>query len=531
MDARAAPPSVEKLDPGRARGVLIVLAAIAMMVMYVETMVIPGVPRFVVFFSAPISTVAWVLSAYLLIGVVSTPIFGKLGDIYGKKRILIGILCTYLVAVILAGYSPEIGSSLGFDRLSQLYLFIGMRGIQGVGMAMFPLAFAMIGEEFPPKEVAPAQGVISAMFAAGAAVGLFIGAYETESFGWQFTYHTVIPIAVLVLILALVVLRESRLRLKETLDIPGSAFLGISLGAGLLALTQGPTWGWGTVDAVTVSGVPLGVPLFAIVALLFAAAFILWEPRAKTPIVRFAKLKERNILVSNLNGLLVGTGMFLIFVANSIYTQLPVVGLGLNVFQSGALSVPGALSMLVTGPFLGKATSKFGPRPVMTLGFLLMLVGGLALASFNSVWWELAIFPIPIFVGMVSVMISMTNVIVVSSARQETGALLGMNLTFRNLGSSLGPVVATTILSSVTTVLLFQVAPGITISQTVPALAGFRDVYLLGAAFGALGAVLSLALRNYRYSADGTRTDDAARTPSAGATPAPTPATVRSTGE
>jgi MFS family permease len=509
----------ERLDPRHARGVLAVLAGCALMVMYVETMVLPGLVKFSQFFdNAPFSTIAWILSAYLLVGVVATPIFGKLGDIYGKKRMLVLVLSTYAVAVTLAGFSPDIGDLFGMSRTNELYLFIGLRGVQGIGMAMFPLAFAMIGEVFPPQAIAPAQGTISAMFAAGASLGLAGGGYLTQSYGWQLTYHTVIPAAILVTILAVVMLKESKHRLAQKLDVPGSVFLGIALGSALLALTQEQSWGWTTFSAVTVGGVGIGVPDFIILAVVATIAFLLWEPQSSTPIVDFARLKERNIVVSNINGLFVGMAMFLLFVTNTYLTQVPGDGLGLDPFQSGLLSVPGAASMLIAGPFMGRATSRIGPRPVMAIGFGLIAVGGLLLAFLNRNWVEMAILPIPFFVGMVSVMISMTNVVVVSSRKTETGIQLGMNLTFRNLGSAIGPVVATTIILSSTSVFLLHGFPAI-----LPNLAGFRDVYLLVAGLGVFGMLLSLLLRNYRYSADGTRQDDAARAPAA-PSPAATPA-------
>ena len=157
-----------RLDPARARAVLIILAAAALMVTYVETMIIPGLTRFQTFYdNAPLSSVTWILSAYLLVGVAFTPIAGKLGDIYGKKRVLVAILSVYFVAVTLAGFSPNIGDAIGMTRPNELYLLIGIRAVQGIGMAMFPLAFALIGEEFPQQRVADAQGIVSAMFAPG----------------------------------------------------------------------------------------------------------------------------------------------------------------------------------------------------------------------------------------------------------------------------------------------------------------------------------------------------------------------------
>ena len=505
----AVPPSVA----AHQRGILAVLAACALMVMYVETMVIPGLVQFRNFFQDQDGgTVAWILSSYLLIGVVATPIFGKLGDIYGKKRTLMAVLVTYAIAVTVAGFSPNIGDAIGLNRPQELYLFIGLRGVQGVGMAMFPLAFAMIGEFFPPKDVAPAQGIISAMFAAGAALGLAGGGYLTQTYGWQLTYHTVIPAAILVTILAYALLTESRHRLDVPLDLPGSAFLGTALGAGLIAISQERTWTWTNLSAVTLGGVPLGVPQFLLLALVATVAFLVWEPRASNPIVDFARLRSRNIMVSNINGVFVGTAMFLMFVTNTFLTQVPGDGLGLDPFQSGLLSVPGAISMLFVGPFVGRLTARIGPRPIMAMGFGLITLGNVLLAFFNRNWVEMAVFPIPFFIGMVSVMISMTNVVVLSSRHRETGIQMGMNLTFRNLGSTLGPVVATTIILSSTSIFLLNGRP-----TPLPELAGFRDVYLLAAVLGIVGMLLSLLLQNYRYSADGVRSEDAARS----TTPAP----------
>ena len=129
-------------DPRAARNVLIVFSLMALMVMYVETMVIPAFKSFVLFFdNAPATTVVWIVSAYLLVGTVATPIFGKLGDKYGKKQVLVLVMGLYAVAVALAGFSPNIGAAFGIDRANLIYVLIGIRAFQGLGMGMFPLAF------------------------------------------------------------------------------------------------------------------------------------------------------------------------------------------------------------------------------------------------------------------------------------------------------------------------------------------------------------------------------------------------------
>ena len=189
--------------PRDAQLALLIIAGMSLMVTYVETMVLPAFETFSKFFDyPPDSTIAWILSAYLLVGTIVTPVFGKLGDIYGKKRMLLVAMGIYAVAVSVAGFTPNIGDALGIARPDQVYLLIGARAFQGIGMGMFPLGFALLPELFPPERVGRAQGTISAMFALGAVLGLVVGGFLAENLGWQFTYHTIIPIAVLLPILA-----------------------------------------------------------------------------------------------------------------------------------------------------------------------------------------------------------------------------------------------------------------------------------------------------------------------------------------
>jgi MFS family permease len=512
------PATKELLDPVRARNVLLVLAGIALMVTYVETMVVPAQYRFVRFFdNAPISTVSWILAAYLVVGTVVTPIFGKLGDIYGKKRMLVAVLAVYAIAVSFAGFTPSIGAAIGWDRSQQLDLFIGVRAVQGLGMAMFPLAFAMIRDEFPPARVGPAQGIVSAMFAAGAATGLVGGAWVTQNFGWQDTYHTVIPVAILMLLLTILVLRESRHRLNQPLDVPGALFLGMALLFTLLGLTQGPTWGWTNWNGFDLGGVPLSTPLFFVLALIFAAAFAFWEPRTETPIVNFARLRQRNILASNIGGVFVGAAMFLMFVGNTYLVQLPGVGLGQTVLTSGLISLPSVLVMMVVGPLVGRWVTTFGPKPIMILGFLSIALGGFLLIFFNRTILELIFVPIPVLAGAVAVLISMSNVVLLSSEMKEAGIQIGMNQTFRNLGSSLGPVLAGTVLASFTAVFEISVAPHVSVPVTLPDLRAFQFVYVITALLGLVGAGLSLGLRNFRFTREGVRVDEAAARPAVAA--------------
>jgi MFS family permease len=508
--------------------VLLILAAMAIMVTYVETMVLPAFSNFESFFHVTTaSTVAWILSAYLLVGVVVTPIFGKLGDIYGKKRILLVAMGVYAAAVSVAGFTPQIGAAFGLSLPNQIYVLIGVRAIQGVGMAMFPLGFAMLPEVFPPARVGQAQGLLSGMFATGAAAGLVGGGWIAQTYGWQLTYHTVIPIAILVFILAAVFIRESKIRLQRKIDFPGIVSLGVGLTFLMLGITEGAYWGWTNFSAVSFGSVPWGVPEFFVIALAAFAFFLYWEPRAPSPVVSFQSLKERNILISNLNGIFVGMTMFLLFTVLIILGEYPSPGFHLSELNAALVFIPAVLGMMVTGPFLGRAISRFGPKPIMILGFVIIAVGALGLVALHSTTLELAVLAIPIMVGNVAVLIAMTNVIVLSVDPKTMGVQTGMNQTFRNLGSAIGPVLVTSILASYA------------FDQTFPSplgpvtflnyhIVGYEVVFGLVAGIGVVCALLSLGLRNFRFLADGTRSGQQSGAPSPAAEPDAAPSITAS---
>jgi MFS family permease len=517
----AAPPAQ---DQRYAWTVLLILAGMAIMVTYVETMVLPAFSNFESFFHVTTaSTIAWILAAYLLVGVVVTPIFGKLGDIYGKKRVLLIAMGVYAFAVSIAGFTPQIGAAMGLSRPNQIYALIAVRAVQGIGMAMFPLGFAMLPEVFPAAKVAQAQGLLSGMFATGAAAGLVGGGWIAQTYGWQLTYHTVIPIAITVFVLAAVFIRESQIRHAVTIDIPGVASLGVALALLMLGITEGAYWGWSNFAAVHYGGVPWGVPEFFLVSLVAFLFFFFWERRARSPVVSFAALKERNIWVSNVNGVLVGATMFLLFTVLIILGEYPSPGFGLGELNAALVFIPAVLGMMVTGPFLGRAIGRFGPKPIMILGFGLIAAGALGLVVFHATVFDIATIAIPVMVGNVAVLVAMTNVIVLSVDPRTMGVQTGMNQTFRNLGSAIGPVLVTSLLAGYAFTELTPIGP----FQNYRVV-GYEVVFGLVAAIGIVGALLSLSLRNYRFLADGTRHGHPSSAPSSGIDAGEVPAVTAS---
>ena len=185
--------------------------------MYGETMLIPAIPYLINDFEISYNTSSWILTAYLVAGAVMTPIIGKLSDIYGKKKILVVVIVIYSVGSLLGGLSNDI------------FMMIISRIIQGTGLAMFPVAFAIIREKFSKEKLAIGQGIFTAVFSAGAVIGLGLGATIVEYFSWHMTFLSIVPLMVILLV---VVLRWIRIdseklvsRIRGSIDISGTLVL------------------------------------------------------------------------------------------------------------------------------------------------------------------------------------------------------------------------------------------------------------------------------------------------------------------
>jgi MFS family permease len=389
-----------------------------------------------------------------------------------------------------------------------------VRAFQGLGMGMFPLAFAMIPEVFPAARVGSAQGVVSGMFAAGASLGLVGGGYIAYQYGWQLTYHTVIPVAVILVGMAYFILHESPHLSPKPIDFPGIASLGFALTVLMLGITEGTYWGWGNFAAVHFGGIPWGVPEFFLLAVAGAVFFGLWEPRTDHPVVSFTALKQRNIWISNVNGIFVGVAMFLVFVAMVLLIEDKAPpGFGYTEFQMGLSALPASLSMLFLAPVWGRWVGARGPKPVMIAGFAIMGLGATGLVFFHSNIVDLIVLTIPTLVGNVAVLIAMSNIIVLSVSPKELGIQTGMNQTFRNLGSAIGPVIAATAAASFTALYNVAPAPAPPHYVPVPDITGFELIFAITAAVSLVGGLLALGLRNFRFLADGTRAGHEERAP------------------
>src|SRR5215216_94449 len=177
---------------------LAILSGLGIVSVSAETMVLPAIPDFIVDLDISYEDSSWILAALLVTGAVMTPIAGKLSDIYGKKKVLLIIFAVYILGLLLGAMATN------------FFSLVTARVMQGVGISMFPIAFSIIRDKFPPEKLAIAVGIFSSTLSGGAVIGLIIGGSIVESFGWRATFSFITPIAIILfaIIAKLVYVRE-----------------------------------------------------------------------------------------------------------------------------------------------------------------------------------------------------------------------------------------------------------------------------------------------------------------------------------
>ncbi|MEM0289350.1 MAG: MFS transporter [Metallosphaera sp.] len=463
----------------KAQETLLILLSVSLLVNYVETMVVPAVPKIQQDFSTTETLVAWVTSAFTIVGAVVSPIFGKLGDIYGKRRMFLLSMGFYTVAVVMAGFSPNI------------YFLIAARALQGLGFAVFPLSLAIITDVLPPEMIATAQGIISGTMGIGTALGLVVGAFIDQDLGWQYAFHIAFVISLLLFFLAVKMVPHTGVRKKATIDYVGFSTLTAGVTLILIYLTQESSWGWFSLQSLS-----LLIPGIA-----FLGAFGWYEPRAKSPVIELRLLKIRNVLAANIAGLVSGIMILALFYGIIYYTQLPhPFGLDLDVISAGLTLAPSTLVMFIIGPLLGRLINKIGPKPILAIGSLVMMLGFYMLIVNRSTPSDVTIDSMVGMVGLLCLMIPIVNMISVSLPQEDRGVGIGMNTLIRNIGSAVGPVITTSIMSSYqgAFVLPFD---GTYMVEILPSSTAFDLIFTVGIAMAVLNLVIAMTVRNYRFQA------------------------------
>jgi MFS family permease len=436
--------------------------------MYAETMLIPAIPDLISDFHVSYSTSSWILTAYLITGAVMTPIAGKLSDIYGKKKILLITMIVYAIGVSVAGFATNI------------YFLITARAIQGIGMAMFPIAFSIVRDNFPREKLSIGQGVISSMFASGAVIGLSVGGIIIKHYGWQVTFFTIIPIAIALIIVISRFIKvdsqgiveggsqsqnleakqmfqpsaekeikpkdsgRSELNIKKqgkfrnAVDIRGAITLAAMVTSFLLVLTFLEIGSNGT-NSKGLSE----VMIFAIVGIISMVLFVIVERRSKNPLIDFRLLLHKIVLPSNLIIMIVGFSMFMVFQTIPILARNPPpLGFGVDAVSTGNIQLPFALILLVFGPTSGFIVSRLGSMKPVIVGTSITSAGFLGLLLFHSTPLMLSANLTILSTGLSLTNVGAMNVTILSTPSQFMGISLGTSMLMRIVGAAVGPALA-----------------------------------------------------------------------------------------
>jgi MFS family permease len=366
---------------------------------------------------------------------------------------------------------------------------------------MFPLALAMVAEEFPVERIAPSQGLVAAMFAVGSAFGPVGGLYLIQTFGWQVAYSTLILPAALMLILGSVWMPPGHRGTGEPVDYAAAGLLGGGVAFFLLAITLGPDWDWGVWTPAELKGIPFGIPVQMIVATICIVAFFERSLRVAYPLIDLRRLRERNIFLAYTGAILVGLAMFTAFVVIPVLVDFPIVGLGLTLIDFGLLSIPTTVTTFLAAPIVGRGVARYGPRPMVLLGSALSGLGFTLLLEYHVTFLQLVVDAVPTFVGLITLLVSLTNVIALSVHRGDSGVRMGLSEMFQDLGASIDPVVVASILATFTRV-VFIPTGGVIPPQpvVVPSAFAFDFVLGIGVAICVVTWVIGAFLRNYVVS-------------------------------
>jgi len=368
---------------------------------------------------------AWLLSAFLLSSAVSTPLFGRLGDLYGRRRVLIVVLSVYLAGMLAAAAAQDIGQ------------LIAARSVQGVGLAMVPLSFAILRESLPAARLPSAMGLVSGVIGAGAGAGLVVGGLLADHLPWRFLFVLGAVLALIGLAAVLAWVPESTRGARGRLDLPGAALLGASLIALLLALTQGPSLGW-------TSAPVLG--LFAVAVVLFVVLLAV-ERRRADALLDVAELTDAPMLATHAAAFLFGAGAYVFYLALPAYAQLPT-GFDASITVAGLVMLPAMLAIIPAGPAVGRLSTALGPRWPLAIGFVLAVLGATLLALGHDQLWQHVVWYTFVGAGSGLVMGALPKLVADIVPLVRTATANGINNIARTVGSVVGSQVTAAVLAS-----------------------------------------------------------------------------------
>ncbi|APE38730.1 MFS transporter [Nocardia mangyaensis] len=444
-----------------APGVLIaVLSTIGVVVSLMQTLVIPLIPSLPTLLNTSASNASWVITAALLAGAVATPISGRLGDMFGKRLVLVVNLGLLIVgSVVCASFSTLVPEIIG-------------RSLQGAAVGAIPLGISIMRDELPAEKVGAAMAVMSATLGVGGAIGLPFAAVIAQHADWHVLFWTAGGLGVVCAVLVFVFVPESPVRTPSRFDFGGAVGLSIALLALLVGITKGGDWGWASASIIT---------LF-VVSLVSFLAWGAYELRQSAPLVDLRVSARPRVLFTNIASIAVGFslyGMSLTFPQLLMAPKETGYGFGLSMVVAGLAIAPTGLVMMLLSPVSARLSAKKGPKLTLGLGSAVISVGYLCAVVMMDSVWQIMLSAVIVAGGVGLAYAAMPALIMGAVPITETGAANGLNSLMRSIGTSTSAAVMSVVLAHMT----MQVG-----AHVLPSRAGFHTAFFIAMA----GAVVAI---------------------------------------
>lgn len=451
------------------------MASSVFLLSMLQTVVVPVLPQIGQQLHTSATAIGWITTSTMLTASALTPLFGRLGDVYGNKPVILTALTLTLAGSLLAATTHTIT------------LLIVARVLQGASFGLFPLAISVLRREMPRERLTSSMAITASTLGVGGGVALVATGLLTQhnaDYRRIFWLCTVLTAAVLVLAVFAI---PRRAGLGGRVDYLGAVVLAIGLVALLLPLSQGHEWGWGSAKVIALLALSVVV----------LVGFIALQHRTIAPLVSTDLLRRGPVLFTNLTALCFGFAMFSIFLGTTFFVQSPeaLAGFGFtaSVLQTSVLfMLPGAVVSMFVGPVAGRLVGRIGPRLVLAIACAVGVVGLLGMAQLHANKAEVIGWIVVANSAIAIGYSAMPALLVMNVEPHETGIANSINSIMRTVGSSIGSALVVTILAS-------QVATHRTPAGAIslPTEGAYRLTFLLGAGFFLVGGLLTMfGIRN-----------------------------------
>ncbi|MFD5040055.1 MFS transporter [Streptomyces sp. NPDC087894] len=470
----------------RSGGVIATLAFAGTVAALMQTLVTPLIAELPKLLDTTSSNAAWVITATLLVSAVCVPVSGRLGDLLGKRRML--LVCA--VPLFLGSVVCALATSV-------VPMIVG-RGLQGMGMGMVPLGIALLRDVVPKEKMSSSIALVSASLGIGGALGLPIASAVAQYANWRVLFWGSAVLALIIFALIWFLIPDVPAGAKgQRFDVPGALGLAVGLVCLLLAVSKGAEWGWASTTT-------LGLFAAAVVVLL---VWGFWELRTKDPLVDLRTTARPRVLITNIASLFVGFGMYAGMLIAPQLLQFPEAtgyGLGQSMLAAGLWMAPGGLMMMIVSPLGGKLIDARGPKFTLISGVLVIAAAyGIGILLMGSAW-GLMLF-LMISSGGVGLAYGAIPALIMSSVPlSETAAANGFNTLMRSLGTSIGAAVIGALLARMTTE---------TAGYSFTSEAGFRTGLMFGCGVAVVAAAIAAFIPGVRRSAASGESADSSASP------------------